>query len=404
MENDWLHKTAKVQQFLRDFFGQHRVDETTGSVLHDTQTVLDYIADGLFVSLQKQELNQADLAKINAKMRHPLHLGLKRPQQTSYPPIMVLYQLLQKLGFFEFDHSKDLKKVWLNLNQTVLNSWRQLNATERYFTLLYTGVFCLEEPLLDLSSIFNLLTQLNDPDKRECKTYSHFKADLNPYKNSLALLELFGWLKLDYGLSTTSQHWWVKQIHLTEWPLAMALLIGREDKANSHGIEIETAMLEDDDIELFRQQIVDYIPQWQKHLALPKIEILTSGVHVFKVAWADNPEIWRRLTVPTQATWEELAQAILTAFQFDDGHLYEFRYPSHFGGYQQIFHPFLEEAQNADEIRIGDLGLTQGCQLVFLYDYGDTWLFTLLLEQIEDKNIKQIQTLAQQGDAPKQYD
>ena len=74
------------------------------------------------------------LETINRSLIHPLELGLKRAVQKSYPPVNGLYLLLRATGLALID--ANLKKPRLKLDSQLMESWRSLNAAERYFALL----------------------------------------------------------------------------------------------------------------------------------------------------------------------------------------------------------------------------------------------------------------------------
>ncbi len=65
----------------------------------------------------------------------------------------------------------------------------------------------------------------------------------------------------------------------------------------------------------------------------------------------------------------------------------------------------LDEPPSADEVTLGELGLTPGTVMTYLYDFGDNWKFTVLLERIEpaDKKLKQSKLLEFHGKRPSQY-
>ncbi len=74
------------------------------------------------------------MESINQSLTQPLELHLKRAMQKSYPPINGLYLLLRATGLGVID--AELKKPRLKLDASILESWRSLNAAERYFALL----------------------------------------------------------------------------------------------------------------------------------------------------------------------------------------------------------------------------------------------------------------------------
>ena len=95
---------------------------------------------------------------------------------------------------------------------------------------------------------------------------------------------------------------------------------------------------------------------------------------------------WRRIAIPGQATLNELGRLIRLAFNFDSDHLDQFTYQDPIGRSIQVNHPFNDYAENelfTDEITLGSLPLSVGSTLKYYYDFGDSWRFSVVLEDFE---------------------
>lgn len=151
-----------------------------------------------------------------------------------------------------------------------------------------------------------------------------------------------------------------------------------------------------------------HFPDWRHVFAAPRTAF-RAGCHVFKATMTDHRAagaVWRRLAVPATDTLDELAYAILGAFAFDDSeHLYEFRYVDQLGKGRVYYHPYTDEGPYASEIAVGDTGLPVRGMMKFMFDYGDSWRFTLRLERIGPPVGKKatIEVLEAAGEAPEQY-
>jgi len=111
-------------------------EQGPGTVLHDFEALLEFIGlDGVRSTGKNHLLPMSRLFELDERLSKPLHPQLKRPQQQSFPHIHGLYLLLRatELGVPEGQGKKTGR---LKLDPAVLASWRALNATERYFTLL----------------------------------------------------------------------------------------------------------------------------------------------------------------------------------------------------------------------------------------------------------------------------
>ena len=74
------------------------------------------------------------LEEINASMSYPLRHRLKRPRMRSFPHIDGLFLLSRVTGIVVV--KTDGKKRAIRVDRATLGSWKRLNPTERYFTLL----------------------------------------------------------------------------------------------------------------------------------------------------------------------------------------------------------------------------------------------------------------------------
>jgi hypothetical protein len=116
--------------------------------------------------------------------------------------------------------------------------------------------------------------------------------------------------------------------------------------------------------------------------------------------------VWRRIVIPADSDVDELIAAILTVFNFDDDHLYDVKLRDRSGRILEIAHPACDDADGfTDEFAIGFLPLDPGQSMTLLYDYGDSWQFTIKLEQILPANgrTRKPKITAKQGKAPRQY-
>src|SRR5215207_3426368 len=191
--------SAKHQLILRE--------QTVGEaepgcrVLHDFEILLNFVGQReVKVSGIHQLLPMNLLAELNAQLSKPLRSGLKRPQQKSYPHINGLYLLLRASGLSLI--AEEGKQTVLSLDQQALDSWRSLNATERYFTLLEAWLVRGEAEIIGesrdpLGSLFKCSTFMERLPDAGLKVAGDRQAEqfTIPYSigaYNLALLDLFG--------------------------------------------------------------------------------------------------------------------------------------------------------------------------------------------------------------------
>ena len=150
-----------------------------------------------------------------------------------------------------------------------------------------------------------------------------------------------------------------------------------------------------------------YRPDWRTVYAPPCPE-LRSGTHLFKVSlsgWRGDPHVWRRIAAPADTSLDELAWTILKAFKFDDDHMYDFRYRDRRGRNRAYSHPYGDDGPFTTEITLAETELPIKDAMLFTFDYGDNWQFTVRLEAVEEgpSRLKTAKVVESAGKAPEQY-
>ena len=405
MRNSIPNMTSELEDILRNtVIG----DDGPGSILHDFQTALDFV-DEVMPALTKSLLLPLNaLQPLNLRLQRQIEHGLARPQQKSYPHISGLFLLLRASGIAVVDASG--RKPLLDTDPLALQSWNRLNGDERYFALLESwlmrgdasiigersGRFELDAPFFMWAEFFRMLQQ-ND-------WYNDDWAERVRYRPSLpnlALMELFGLIAIEDGPTVEKKGWRIKDVQATRWGQALLALLWSK-LADDWGFWEQLAQPDQIPSGVLQPFIQAYRPDWQQVLELPG-QAFQPGSFVFKVSLEDN--LWREIIIHDSSTLEDLSDAILHAFRFDHDHLYRFLYPTRFGVEAEVCHPYMEQTPSTVEVRIGDLPAKVGFHMIYNYDFGDNWLFDVLLERIDqpDEDADPYRIGERQGDAPEQY-
>ena len=104
--------------------------------------------------------------------------------------------------------------------------------------------------------------------------------------------------------------------------------------------------------------------------------------YTFTVVPLDRNGVSRTLEMDGTETLDDLSSAILDAFGFDHCHLYMFsltRKPYDDDGY---YHPMAEKGAKADKIAIDSLELKSRRKILYLYDFGDEWMFHVTVKKV----------------------
>ncbi|WP_373507636.1 hypothetical protein [Thiocapsa sp.] len=391
-----------------------------GTVLADFDRLLELIGDRGLVLSPKHAFASPSLEAINRRLTKPVRLGLKRTMQKSYPVIGGLYLLLRASGLSQIDAVA--KPPRLVLDPKMLSAWSALNDTERYFALLKAWWGRGNNAMIGEPTRWSgdLTAQVIDFAKqcltRDCPRIEHPDAIISlkyrPGFVNLALLELFGLFEIQVMPPEEGQGWRPSAIALTPWgqTLLSTVLNARNQARTTEAAALEAALALDwlfDPIAAFEdwsRSVRPALPEWQKDLEAPEADF-QPGAHQFKVSL--GARCWRRIRCGGDTDLATLASTILKAFDFGEDHLYRFSYQNRYGQTVEIDHSDLvEETDNAvaDEVRIGELSLTEGQQIEFLFDFGDDWRFGILVERPDAGPLPPVPLILEsQGEAPAQY-
>jgi hypothetical protein len=99
-----------------------------------------------------------------------------------------------------------------------------------------------------------------------------------------------------------------------------------------------------------------------------------------------EPRIWRRLIVPLDTTLADMHPIIQAAMGWKDAHLHEFEV----GGltYGDTWSLSAERTDDdarvydAQEVRMRDFSREPGVAFTYVYDFGDNWRHTVMLEKL----------------------
>jgi hypothetical protein len=148
---------------------------------------------------------------------------------------------------------------------------------------------------------------------------------------------------------------------------------------------------------------------------------MSSLIFVLKVALAGRKSIWRRIALRGSQTLDDLHEAIFDAFDRDDEHLYSFYFPRpgtkgrarlrDAAEYACPFSckdagPFSDDIlRNAAKTALSSLGLEPGKVFLYLFDFGDSWLHEITVEQTDatPEEGKYPRVLEKHGQSPPQY-
>jgi hypothetical protein len=405
-----LTLSAEKEQILRV---QEVDEEGPGTVLRNLNALLSFIQEerGIRVTDKLRLLPLRALPEINARMSHPLRLGLQRPQQKSFPHIHGLYLLARASGLTRV--REVARRPRLSVDEAVHSVWTHLNPTERYFTLLETWLlrarpetigegrpasFSIWETYGDCLSFFY---RIPDGGLAVPETDAHDWLRYWPGWHNLGLLDLFGLVSVYDRPSEPGQGWHIERIEIKPFGDALMSLLGVELFSDFDNF-LALSELRSVPVGTLQPVLQPYFPDWKRNLTVPEWTF-REGAYVFRVSLGNL--WWCRIAIPGTATLDWLATAILNAIEFSHEHLYQFSYRNQFGAFEHVNHPYMDDRPSGDDVRIGDLPLDVGQAMTYLYDFGDQWEFNVTLKRIDpvDPSIKAPVILEEGGNRPEQY-
>lgn len=378
-----------------------------GTIIKDFEVLVNALGEkGIPVSGKLNHLPLKELSALNEKLSHPIQIDMKRPQQKSYPHLHGLYLLLRATGIAQLDTVG--KKSYLKLDPEILASWQGLNPTEKYFTLLEAWVIRGDSELLGerrgawtegLIVFRDWSLRLVKP-QTFCKYSDQDNLSYFPGLHNLALMEMFGLVKVTHGKPDAGKGWRVKKVEPLAPGNAIAQVIFAHHPQDflSWGLQLDFTQPWGE----LQSYFQPYFPEWQQNLAAIAPPEHQVGTYIFKVSLGN---IWRRLAISSEATLESLAYLIRESVDFDSDHLDQFSFKNPMGTTTRIFHPYCNEGPFSDEVMVGDLSLKPGMSMTYLFDFGDCWEFNVVLEEIQPERPESdtFQILEIHGEAPEQY-
>lgn len=386
-------------------------DNPPGTILTDFETLLELVEGGLKVT-STHRLKLARLEEINNRLTHPVELGLTRPQQKSYPHINGLFLLLRASGLTVVDETGKSPK--LVLDKHLLQQWHAMSTTEKYFNLLEAWLIRGRESLIGEHERFggipdhltNITFLLHSKFKDKSEVTAKDDKDLHesvkyfPGLYNIGLLDLFGWIELAQQPVKDGDSYQVASLRMNDIGRAFIEFLSQHYLDNL--IELQRLDLEPvtKKYGYLKQWLQPYFPKYKAVFELPTQEKI-EGVRIIKVSLG---KVWRRIAIAGEHSFDYLAREILSAFNFDFDHLYEFIVRGRAGETLNITHPHMNDGFDAGELQLDDVLMSVGQSIDFVFDFGDNWQFSIVLEDIsQESDVKTATVLEEHGKAPKQY-
>ncbi|MBU1667766.1 plasmid pRiA4b ORF-3 family protein [bacterium] len=374
--------------------GNETVVENINRVIEYIQThkILATKANRYFAMKQIKELNDI--------LVDPIDVFSTRPAQKTYPNINGIYLILRTMGMLTFQVSK--KETVMSVSEELLKSWQSLNPTEQYFTLLENWLIqskpretiegsCMSLPLAEVIRFFTY--GQNFSIERMIENFN-----FSPEYYNLALAKMFGFIDIIAITPTKKIRWNIIAIELN--PLLKQILELMKPK-DDHGL---MKLVLNPPLRGYTKEIFSPYCKEFKNILEYQEEREKNGIFRLKISLG---KVYRTIDITSEIDFQSLASTILELFDFDNDHLYEFRFIDNFGQQASIRHPenTLDDGKAwVDEFYLKNLPLEEQNSFTFIFDFGDCWEFDILIEKIDEgKNMDDFKLIKSVGKAPKQY-
>ena len=125
------------------------------------------------------------------------------------------------------------------------------------------------------------------------------------------------------------------------------------------------------------------VPPDQLPVLRERRQTMTSQVKIYQIKVTleeSKPPIWRRILVPGDVNLQKLHYIIQVAMGWTNSHLHQFIVGQTYYGEP---HPdFGEEMREERRVKLSQVALGEGDRFSYEYDFGDSWLHTVLVEKI----------------------
>ena len=375
--------------------------EGNETIIENINRVIAYIQEHKVLATKgKQYFAIKYIKDLNALLVDPLDIFSLRPAQKSYPNINGIYLILRTMGMLTFKVSK--KETVMGINEDVLERWQCLNTTEQYFTLLENWLVHSKpsETIEASRNSFPLEEAIRFFTYGQNFSRERMIENLNfsPEYYNIALSKMFGFIEITTITPTNKMRWNIVDITLNPLLKQIFKLMNPNDETGLMHLIFNPPQRG------YTKEIFSpYCKAYKQTLVYSKPND-KNGVFRLKISLG---KVYRTIDITSNIDFQSLASIVLELFDFDNDHMYEFRFLDNFGQQSSIIYPeaTLDNGKAwADEFYLKNLPLEEQNSFTFIFDFGDWWEFDILIEKIkEGESIENFKLIKSVGKAPEQY-
>jgi hypothetical protein len=346
-----------------------------------------------------------DCKKINSLLSFKIIVPYSRPLPKSFPNIINLFILFRISGMGEL--TSNGKRTFLKVNTDLYDQWHNFSGIEKYFNLLALALdhFSLEF-VNERSSVFSnrgsrLIYEILDKKKLVYDKKNTYYFDYFHYRCFWVLYSQFGFVNVNFFEPEEGKKTIIESVSLTDWgKVFLPNIILFNTKLDYYDL------YDDSEYEgIFKDYFTKALPQIKNWFKIPDVKT-ADGIYIFEVKLGPAK---RTIAIDSALELDDLCVFILECFDFDYDHMYMVELKDRFGQtieYNGCPDMSYAEGPTTDEVTIGELSLKPGSKMEYTYDFGDNWMFEIILVTISPKtkaDKKKLELIKSTGKAPKQY-
>jgi len=379
----------------------------TCSIVKDFNLMLDYVIEKTISLTANNIISSVVLKEINDFLSYKIEFNKPKISYKSYPNVSAMFLLLRLSGLTKIETIKS--KNVLVIENEIYEKWKKLNKTEQFFHILKTIVFNFTLEPLNINNsnyfIYMLLNEFSTNTNISLKNknlYNFFDT-----KVFLSVLEQFGFITTFSQLNPVGD-WEYTNINVSNYGNVFCNYIKNNDLMLNDEVVINKEEL-DEEREMKKKFDKEMKKIFTNYINIIEIEnkIITDSNFIFEVKTKSH-NFKLKISISSEAILDQLCMFILDSLDFDYDHMYSVEFKNNLG--QRLFFggaPEMSfiEPPTAEDITIGELPITVGKSMLYIYDFGDYWKFNIKLLEIEKADVKleAPKLLELKGEIPQQY-
>jgi len=417
------------------------------SIVKDFDVFVSYLENNNVIATKTQRfISRKHLLELNNLMTRP-ETDVKSHYNQDHYPLLHLFYCISMAGKLFYLSSGKGNKLYFTPSERI-KEYKILNDTEKYFALLqilWIDTNWEDLQILNNFRISSLIEQMDIilkefveilPNNRTLFYNDSTKYIFLSLSSLILYLSYFGIWTIerlrDDDIPELNRYFIPKSISLTDFGVQIVKVLAKLSlkdwnkvspkdyfhnsfidflasfSTGSSLIDIKENMKENTKTKKINKQFIEYFTHLfepgKLQRSLGEVEQKHNpGNYIFKVSL--NKGVWRKIKLSSNHTLEDLHLMIQKAFDFDNDHMYAF--------YMDM-KPFSDNAYNCpesdkgpytDEAVIGDIEIFTKQEFMYLFDFGDQWIFSVKLEEIleNEKEITEPIIIDRKGESPEQY-